>query len=311
MTAPPPLLSIVIEWENAGRIGLNRARRMLAALRAQLADEGTRHELIMLHDPAKLDRAAIAEAVREAGLDGPVRYAAPLGAGYYEQKNAGAALARGEIVVFLDSDVVPQPGWLGALTRPFADARIGVVGGTTFVDHDGLYSAAMALAWFFPLPGQGRGIAPSRTFFANNVAFRRGIFARHPFPETGQYRGQCAFLADALIEAGEQIRLSRDARVAHPPPQGLRQFLVRALWNGHDDRVRAGLTKGCLPAMTRDFLAAVVRIGRDHRRVGLRFPGAVAASLIATSYYALRFAAYFAAAAAPEWVRRSLSRADA
>lgn len=310
MGAGAPLLSIVIEWENAGRIGLDRARRMLAVLGAQLGEAGGAYEIIMLHDPARLPQAPIAEAVGAAELTGPVRYVALSGADYYQQKNAGAALARGEILLFLDSDVVPEPGWLAALTGPFAAPEIGIVGGNTFVEHDDLYSAAIALAWFFPLPGRGAGLAPSRSFFANNLAMRREIFVRHPFPQTGQYRGQCTFLAETLIAAGHQVYLSRAARVAHAPPQGLRQFLVRALWNGHDDRVRAGRVRGGLWAMGREFIAAIGRIGRKHRQVGLGLPGALAASAIATFYYALRLTAYLAAMVAPETVRRSLLRAD-
>lgn len=47
--------------------------------------------------------------------------------GFAGGNNAGAALATGEFLVFLNPDTVPQPGWLDALLRPLEqDASIGM-----------------------------------------------------------------------------------------------------------------------------------------------------------------------------------------
>ena len=320
MSEAIPSLSIIIEWENAGRIGAARARRMLRALRNQLREigpaSGARHEIVLLHDPLKVKRETLVESVREAGAGWPadINYAAVPGNGYYRQKNAGAALAEGDIIIFLDSDVVPEPGWLAALTGPFALPGIDVVCGNTFVAPDSLYSAAMALAWIFPLRSAESGLVRSRYFYANNVAFRRAVFALHPFPETGQFRGQCAFLAEQLIGSGHDIYLSRDARVAHAPPQGLKRFVVRALWGGHDDRIRTKLLArrpsggGRSPA--RKLGAYVAHIFRDRRRVELGLGGAVVATGIAIVYQGLSLTAFLAARAAPKLVRRGLKRMD-
>lgn len=41
--------------------------------------------------------------------------------------NAGAAVATGEILVFINADTLPQPGWLAALVHPLLqDGRIGI-----------------------------------------------------------------------------------------------------------------------------------------------------------------------------------------
>src|SRR3954465_10274816 len=55
------------------------------------------------------------------------------GAEYYEMKNAGAAEATGDVVVYLDCDVVPEPGWLANLLPPFEDA--GGAGGAANPHH--------------------------------------------------------------------------------------------------------------------------------------------------------------------------------
>ena len=43
-------------------------------------------------------------------------------------RNTGLARVRTELVAFLDSDVVPVPGWLGLLRRHLDDPAVGVVG---------------------------------------------------------------------------------------------------------------------------------------------------------------------------------------
>ncbi len=49
--------------------------------------------------------------------------------GFIAACNDGASLARGEYVVFLNNDTVPQPGWLDALLATFDEhARVGLAG---------------------------------------------------------------------------------------------------------------------------------------------------------------------------------------
>ncbi|MDQ3038533.1 MAG: glycosyltransferase [Pseudomonadota bacterium] len=72
--------------------------------------------------------------------------------GFIAACNDGAGLARGDVIVFLNNDTVPQPGWLDALLRTFdqhprtglagaqllyPDGRLQEAGGVVFADGSG------------------------------------------------------------------------------------------------------------------------------------------------------------------------------
>lgn len=57
-------------------------------------------------------------------------------AGFARACNQGAAAARGDFVVFLNNDTVPQPGWLSALAAALAGPDAAVVAGPTLLFPD-------------------------------------------------------------------------------------------------------------------------------------------------------------------------------
>ena len=52
----------------------------------------------------------------------------PVSAGPAAARNSGLAAVRTPLVAFLDSDVIPVPGWLGTLRRHMDDPAVGLVG---------------------------------------------------------------------------------------------------------------------------------------------------------------------------------------
>ncbi len=104
--------------------------------------------------------------------------------GFVAACNDGAALARGEFVVFLNNDTVPQPGWLDALLDTFdGEPDAGLVGAQLRYPDGRLQEAG--------------GVV-----FADGNAWNYG---RHESPEDPRY----AYVRDADYVSGAAIALPR------------------------------------------------------------------------------------------------------
>lgn len=318
-TARPESVGVIIEWENALASDARRPREMLRRLGRQLDELRSaaaatarpieRFEILVVYDAERTQLAELRDFVsRELGspaaLD-ELRFVEARGCRYYEQKNLGFDHTRAGIVVFLDSDVIPEDGWLAGVLAPFDDPAIDVVCGATYVEPEDLWSRAMALAWIFELrPAEGRTRETSR-FYANNLAFRRRVLLQDRFvslPETS--RGACAALAERLAASGARMVLNTAARVSHPAPSGLRQVVARGLASGRDrllyhrdrdarrrreqgeGRGRALSQGAALRRFVRGESRSLGKILRHRRDVQLALWQVPAAATIATAYHA-------------------------
>ncbi len=116
--AAQPVASIVIPV-------YNHARHTLACLRALAAHPpATPCEILVIDDGSSDDTAAWM-----ARIDGLRYYRREENGGFIAACNDGLRLARGQYVVLLNNDTVPQPGWLDALLDTFAHVpEAGLVG---------------------------------------------------------------------------------------------------------------------------------------------------------------------------------------
>lgn len=319
--APDCLATIVIEWENIQLAEADRCSTMLAeimrqidALPATIAGTAGGIEMLVAFDDEKITAEAIREFFRHSVATPAsrctVRFLPGSGHGYYDQKNLGAAQARGRFVVFLDSDVIPEEGWLERLLGSFADPAVDVVCGNCFLDTGDLVSKTLALAWFFPLRDDRQALVPTDWFFANNVAFRREVALANPFvPLVGTTRGACRMLGRRMAAAGIGLFVNTAARVSHPAPNGLRHLLMRGLAQGRDnllfDRVLGGGRLGASLTRTWRLQArAWKRIVRERHRVDLSLAAVPAALGLSAVYYACYATGDAAARLAPAWTAR-------
>ena len=114
-----------MDWPSVSVIVISRARpdalaRCLTAV-AQL--DYPEAELIVAGCAEAMGRVA---ARPDAARIKTVRVEA---ANVSEARNAGLALAAGELVAFVDDDAVPEPSWLRHLVQPFRDPAVAAAGG--------------------------------------------------------------------------------------------------------------------------------------------------------------------------------------
>ncbi|HEY8218415.1 MAG TPA: glycosyltransferase [Acidimicrobiia bacterium] len=270
-------MSIVFETANSIEGGTDRAQDVLRAIAAQAATLGRPVELILVFDDLETDRTTLERIVAEI-VPTPVSVTLipQAGSRYYEQKNVGALRAQGDIVLFLDSDTMPEPECLTELVRPFNDPAVEVVTGVAYTEYVTTTDKAFALAWNFHLRSTDGPPFPTRHLKASVVAFRRETFERHPFPNDARFRGQCNTLAQQLRTRGVEILVNPRARSGHPRPTGLGYMTRRALCEGHDRLLttrQAGTTRHpfihSLRKLAYDLKRSAARVMRDHREVDL------------------------------------------
>jgi len=262
--------------------------------------------VVVDHNPVLLSRA-------NAELDG-TRVVANTGPrGLSGARNSGIAVARGNVVVFLDDDAEARPGWLAQLLEPYRDPRVMGVGGRV--------DAAWHLdrpVWF---PREFDWVVgctylglPSVRSEVRNVIGANMSFRREVFDKVGGFTngiGRVGTLPAGCEETELCIRARRglplwtivyepDAEVRHHvPPQRARAryFLSRCLAEGRSKAALAGLA-GAGPALeterryvTRVLPAGVLRNAVDTVRgdpAGLARTTAIVFGLLLT---ALGFAA--------------------
>lgn len=172
---------------------------------------GTGDEVIVVidHNPTLAQRAAeelsdsrtrVIESLEERGLSGA--------------RNTGIAQCRGDVVLFLDDDAFPEPGWVGSYRARFLSSpSIMAVGGAVTPKWEG----GAAPRWFPPEFGwvvgcDYRGMPPPGSEIRNPIGASMGI-RRAAFNVVGRFREQVGRVGELPVGCEEtelSIRIRRD-----------------------------------------------------------------------------------------------------
>jgi glycosyltransferase involved in cell wall biosynthesis len=136
---------------------------------------------------------------------------------YYALKNRGAATACGEILAFLDSDVMPEPEWMGTLLAGIREGADATCGPSLFRQGDPATArslpmlVAASISWSF-IVGAG---AKAQGFLSHNLGFRKEVFERLRYRT--DFGRTCAgsFLMDDMRKAGINPVFQPRQQVAH------------------------------------------------------------------------------------------------
>ena len=257
-----PTVSVVVCTYSGGRW-----EELRAAVRSIERQTYAPLETIVVvdHDDALLARV-------RADLHGVVAVPNDGSRGLSGARNAGVAVARGDVVAFLDDDAVAAPDWLQQLSSEYEHEDVLGVGGAILPVWD------VHPRWFPPefawvVGCTYRGMPSSRAAVRNligaNMSFRRELFA-----EVGGFLSGVGRIGTRPLGC-EETELCIRARAARPEGQFVYQPLARV--DHHVPRRRAGW---------RYFLARCYAEGLSKARV-VRESGA-AAGLSAERSYASR-----------------------
>jgi glycosyltransferase involved in cell wall biosynthesis len=194
-----PRVSVVIPARNAAKL----IGRTLAGLESQSITSDV--EVIVVDDGSTDETAAVAS---RSPVVTRVLRRPPTGPA--ASRNAGAAVARGEQLAFLDADCWPTAEWLAAGTAALEDAEL-VIGHTRPTPADPLGPFDRTL-WV---------IGPSPLFESANLFVTRELFGRlQGFeswlgPERGKELGEDVWFGWRAHRARARIRFCADALVYH------------------------------------------------------------------------------------------------
>ncbi len=156
-------------------------------------------------------------------------------AGPAKARNAGARAAKGEIIVFLDSDCVPQKNWLEEMLKPFEDLKVVGVQGAYKTKQSSLVARfdQVDIEYRYERMKRARRLDWIGTYSA---AYQKETFlAAGGFDESfTRASGEDAELSYRLSEKGNLLVFNPHAIVYHTHPESFWKFLeieyFRAYW---------------------------------------------------------------------------------
>lgn len=191
----------------------------------------------------------------------PVPHGGPAAA-----RNRGAAVARGDILVFIDDDCTADTRWLSTMAaRVGASADAAIGGQVTNAVPDNRYARASQTLITFLYQyyhEKNQGLLPF--FTTNNLGVQAELFRRQGgFDATFAFASEDREWCDRLLQAGGRLVYAPDAIVHHAPNLSFAGFVRQhfrygeGAWQFH--RARGSRSSQTMEIEPFDFYAAMLR----------------------------------------------------
>lgn len=219
---PPPFVSVIVPAYNA-----HATLPLCLAALSQQDYPPHRTEIIVIDDGSQDDTAAIAQAA-------DVRVISQPNAGPAAARNAGAAVAQGELLLFTDADCAPVPGWISALVAPFADGRIAGAKGAYLTRQTGCVPRFTQLEYEDRYDRMA-GAETIDFIDTYSAAYRRDVFQANGgfdaiFPTASVEDQEFSF---RLAEKGYRLVFAPQAQVYHRHNPTLQAYIRRKFYIGY------------------------------------------------------------------------------
>jgi glycosyltransferase involved in cell wall biosynthesis len=283
-----------MEWANALTSYKKRPKQVLKNILGQMQElKQTGELIIMCSQNTKIK--AVERLVQNIKKGGDVRIISSQFKNQYILKNEGMRYALGEIIIFIDSDLIIEPGCIKTLLLSFKRKKVEIVSGAVHSDTSNIYDKAMALTWLFPLRSPDGEMYPDNKYNPSIVAAKRQIWEKYPFPKDRVLGcGSLVELADPMIQDGITIWHQPLVRVSHPTPSSFKRFLLRAMADGLDNTLSWRRYHNVFISFI--YLCAWfsiygiirnIRIIKYHKKVQMSYPLIPLAWIINTTYYGI------------------------
>jgi glycosyltransferase involved in cell wall biosynthesis len=206
----------------------NRADQVVTCLESLLRLDLADFEIVLVDDGSTDETPAQLAAFRAAHPARPITVVTnPRNLGISGARNAGIRAARGENVLFTDSDCVVEPGWLRAMLAELARPGVGAVAGLVRDAAPRNYVERAYVGWT-RVPDSADRVR----LVGNNMGFPRGLACRYLFDPALSYYCDETDIERRLRDDGYSIAFARDAVVNHDHPMNWRKYLRMGFMHG-------------------------------------------------------------------------------
>ena len=226
-----PTVSVIVPTRNR-RSSLTRLLQKLA----EQPDDSGPCEVIVVDDGSTDDTVA---SISHTRWPVPVRVVQQDGSGAAVARNSGARIATGDVLLFLDDDVEPEPGLIAAHASAHEreDDIVGL-GDLPARITDRSYFGLMLRSWWAEMQGALR--TPGHRHCFNDLLSGHFSIARAQFERLGGFNERLRCREDyelgyRVIQAGLQMRFLPEAIAGHHDSSDLTKALRRKFDEGTAD----------------------------------------------------------------------------